>query len=217
MDQRWIQMLVILACCREIASGAPKMVEPTEGQSVTIKCRPEMGTLIIWYRVLDKTGMEFLASCSNSGVSKVRSSTFEQLFSQGTDAITLTSFNKERDAGLYSCSSLKGNELKFGESTRLIGKKEPIKQTTKAPPATTKLPATTTPCVCNEKKGSSDDSLDCAPLILGPLAGGCGLLLLLLIVTILYCNKIRTRRCPHHHKRKMRVAPEKQLMTGRNA
>lgn len=31
-------------------------------------------------------------------------------------------------------------------------------------------------------------SLDCAPLILGPLAGGCGLLLLLLIITSLYCN-----------------------------
>ncbi|KAM6980665.1 T-cell surface glycoprotein CD8 alpha chain [Aplochiton taeniatus] len=41
----------------------------------------------------------------------------------------------------------------------------------------------------------------CDPRMWGPLASGCGLLFLLLIVTICYCNRIRTRRCPHHYKR----------------
>lgn len=33
----------------------------------------------------------------------------------------------------------------------------------------------------------------CTPLILGPLVGGCGLLLLLLIITTVYCNSESTR------------------------
>lgn len=36
---------------------------------------------------------------------------------------------------------------------------------------------------------STEPSMFCAPIILAPLAGGCGLLLLLLIVTSVYCNR----------------------------
>lgn len=215
MVQKWIRMLVIMAFYQEVASG-PNI---KEGNSVSIRCNPEPGSLIIWIRVLEKSGMEFIASFSNAGGLKQPGATFNQLYTYSNGQLTLKSFNKERDSGLYGCAALyKGNELKFGSVTRLVGE-EPVKRITEAPQpeATTCQLTTSTPCVCTSKEESSDPSMDCSLLILGPLAGGCGLLLLLLVVTILYCNKIRTRRCPHHYKRKPRgVAPEKQMMTGRH-
>ncbi|KAG7229562.1 hypothetical protein INR49_012577 [Caranx melampygus] len=64
---------------------------------------------------------------------------------------------------------------------------------------------------CQREKST----LFCSTAILGPLAGGCGLLLLLLIITTVYCNHTRTRRCPHHYKRKPRTAPAKPMMADR--
>ncbi|KAJ3602095.1 hypothetical protein NHX12_029854 [Muraenolepis orangiensis] len=42
--------------------------------------------------------------------------------------------------------------------------------------------------------GTAKAPLVCAPLVLWPLVGGCGLLLLVLLSTIVYCTRIRTRR-----------------------
>ncbi|MEQ2250977.1 hypothetical protein ILYODFUR_006374 [Ilyodon furcidens] len=135
--------------------------------------------------------------------------------------LTVKSFNKTNDNGMYSCASLvKGNELKFGPVTTHRVPEKTIKPipTSKANEVPTTSQTSTTPrsCLCPDRNNLGS-SMSCAPIILGPLAGGCGLLLLLLIITILYCNKIRTRRCPHHHKRKMRMmAPEKQMITNRH-
>uniref|UniRef100_A0A672HBL8 Immunoglobulin V-set domain-containing protein n=1 Tax=Salarias fasciatus TaxID=181472 RepID=A0A672HBL8_SALFA len=204
MDQKWIQILVILACCQGKINNISSESIIENGAEVTFQCSLQPGSLIVWFRVLEKSSMEFLVSVSNAGLVKVPSPSFTQSFSYSNNQLKLKSFDKERDSGIYNCATLKGNEMKFGKVTRLVGK--PIKQTTVAPQlnVTVKTLPVTTPCACNDKKGEqpSSPSLDCAPLILGPLAGGCGLLLLLLVVTILYCNKIRTRRCPHHYKRK---------------
>ncbi|KAK1901480.1 T-cell surface glycoprotein CD8 alpha chain [Dissostichus eleginoides] len=123
------------------------------------------------------------------------------------------SFNQTRDSGVYSCASLKGSELIFGNPTRLFQEKVkvPIEETSQATEQT--KCTTASPCVCESgnKPGETSPEMFCSLIILGPLAGGCGLLLLLLIITIVYCNHVRTRRCPHHYKRKQ--APGKQMMT----
>ncbi|KAM9362214.1 T-cell surface glycoprotein CD8 alpha chain, partial [Symphorus nematophorus] len=130
----------------------------------------------------------------------------------------LKSFEKAKDSGIYCCASLiKGIELKFGEVTRLVAEKVEV-----APPIPTTSTkqstcTTATPCVCdnNNKPGETSPFMFCTPIILGPLVGGCGLLLLLLIITTVYCHKIRTRRCPHHYKRQQRTMPAGKQMNNR--
>ncbi|XP_060926317.1 T-cell surface glycoprotein CD8 alpha chain [Limanda limanda] len=212
MDQKWIQMLVILVFYQTSVSGAGDIVVK-ERATIEIKCEPPVAySMVIWFRVLDESGMEFIASFDMNGKKK---STATPLSSNVDDSkmdkriLSLKSFSKARDSGAYGCACIKNNELIFGKVTRLIGEKK-AEVTTRAPLVTTGTPnppATTKPCVCE-----TSPSIYCSTIILGPLAGGCGLLLLLLIITSLYCNQIRTRRCPHHHRRKQRMmAPGKQM------
>ncbi|XP_047438068.1 T-cell surface glycoprotein CD8 alpha chain [Mugil cephalus] len=221
MDPKWIQVLLVLVFYQKTAFGIK------EGEKFTIKCRPTTsGTMIIWFRVLDKSGMEFLASLSNNGVVKASRTDFTQIFSHSSDphVLTLNSFKNSRDSGIYTCGSLyKGNQLIFGNVTRLSGEK-PTPAPPTVPPVTQATSTTPSPCECKGVSskgqvlsGTSSPSFFCTPIILGPLAGGCGLLLLLLLITTIYCNRIRTRRCPHHYKRKPRAAvPEKQMMVNRH-
>ncbi|XP_071372644.1 T-cell surface glycoprotein CD8 alpha chain [Centroberyx affinis] len=224
MDQKTIQTLVILLLYQNIASGDSTGAQVTKEQMpVQIKCvPPEKVTLIVWFRVVDNKEMEFIASFSN-GFLKVSSSSYESTFNGSKisqNILVLKSFNKIRDSGIYCCASLARNKLFFGEVTRLVG--ETLKMATEAPPAATTKPnpsTSTKPCVCTSKnkQAEKNPSMLCNPIILGPLAGSCGLLLLLLIVTICYCNRIRTRKCPHHYKRRPRTtAPGKQAMANRN-
>ncbi|XP_070758886.1 T-cell surface glycoprotein CD8 alpha chain [Enoplosus armatus] len=220
MDQKWIQILAILVFYQNITSGAVEEKTLKEGDLFEINCNPgELGTMIVWFRMLDKSGMEFIASCAMTGKMKTSTPSFTSIFRDTKfqqHVLILKSFNKTRDSGVYSCASLyKGNELIFGKLTRLVGEKAEV-----APLATTpkqNLCTTVPPCVCNNKPGATSPSTSCTLIILGPLAGACGLLVLLLIITILYCNKIRTRRCPHHYKRKPRsTAPGTQMKTNRH-
>ncbi|KAL6111812.1 uncharacterized protein ACO6RY_08709 [Pungitius sinensis] len=220
MNQKWI--LVILVFCQNMTSGAVAEKTVKEGEQVDITCKPaESGSLLIWFRVLPKN-LEFIASFSPNGILKTQGASSESTFiysrmSEGV--LSLKSFNKGTDSGTYSCASLyKGTQLTFGDVTRLVGEKEIIEVAggaPEAPRATTT--ATDPPCVCNQsgnnKQGETSPQMSCSAIILGPLAGGCGLLLLVLIITTLYCNQMRTRRCPHHYKRKPQ-APGKKLMTG---
>uniref|UniRef100_A0A3Q3NMA8 Uncharacterized LOC109994563 n=1 Tax=Labrus bergylta TaxID=56723 RepID=A0A3Q3NMA8_9LABR len=214
MDQKWIQILVILVFFQKITTGACEERVIKEKEQVEIKCNTQdFGSTFVWFRVLDRTAMEFIASSNLIGDMKEAHSSFSSIFSTRKSKqliLTLNSFNKASDSGVYSCISQKGQVLKIGAVTRLGGEK--VKVSTEAPLNTTKpSPCTTAaPCVCDHKtrKGNSSKSqyssilMLCSPIILGPLVGSCGLLLLLLIITTLYCNKIRTRRCPHHYKRK---------------
>uniref|UniRef100_A0A3Q1ECX7 CD8a molecule n=1 Tax=Acanthochromis polyacanthus TaxID=80966 RepID=A0A3Q1ECX7_9TELE len=193
MDQKWIQILVILMFYQKIASGADLNKAVKEGGSIDIECQPPTTThTIMWFRALDNSGMEFIISVSSSGLEKSKRSDYSDIFSKGTQSKqTVKSFKKSRDSGLYGCAALVGSELKFGKITRLLG--ETKKDTTEAP--LTKPPnnqsATKTTCDCNKNKKPEPATppLLCSILILAPLAGGCGLLLLLLIITAVYCNR----------------------------
>uniref|UniRef100_UPI003AAF9445 T-cell surface glycoprotein CD8 alpha chain n=1 Tax=Centroberyx gerrardi TaxID=166262 RepID=UPI003AAF9445 len=206
---------------KQLGRGASTGALVTKEQTpVEIKCVPSSrGSLVIWFRVVDNKAMEYIASFSN-GFIKQQSSSYKSIFAEekiSQDILLLKSFNKIRDSGIYSCASLTQNKLFFGEVTRLVGQ-----VATEAPPTTnTKpIPSTSTKaCVCTSqnKQGERNPSMLCNPIILGPLAGSCGLLLLLLIITICYYNRIRTRGCPHHYKRKPRTtAPGKQAMANRH-
>uniref|UniRef100_A0A3Q1KFE4 Uncharacterized protein n=1 Tax=Anabas testudineus TaxID=64144 RepID=A0A3Q1KFE4_ANATE len=190
MDQKWIQILLIL------------MFYQSKGGNIEIFCNPpEKGSIVTWFRVLEKSRIQFIASFSNTGMDK-SSGPLDPSFSYSKirdQKLILKNFKKHEDSGVYSCASLKSNELKFGEVTRLVGVTEPAPRATSAKP---KL-FTARPCVCNNQSaGDVNPRLHCSLLMLAPLAGACGLLLLLLIITILYCNKMRTRRCPHHYKKR---------------
>ncbi|KAM9409349.1 T-cell surface glycoprotein CD8 alpha chain isoform 1-T2 [Pholidichthys leucotaenia] len=221
MDQKWIQILMILVFCQKITSGR----ELNEGDSNDITCKLEgKGSMVVWLRALEKSGIEFIASYSTSGMQKKAISDFDKIYnhkieqSSQTATLTLKSFKNE-DSGLYSCACLiGGNELVFGTMTTLSAKKKNPAPETAMPQPKPAVPANTAcPCKDTNTPEDSSQSMFCDLMILGPLAGGCGLLLLLLIVATLYCNRIRTRRCPHHYKRKPRMAaPEKQMMTNRH-
>nr|ACF04749.1 CD8 alpha [Hippoglossus hippoglossus] len=208
MDQKWIQMLVILVFYQTSASGAGDKV--VEGGAVDIKCKPvEVCNTAVWFRILDRSGMEFIASFGRNGDKKGPTPLSSNMHysKMENNILTLKSFSKVRDSGAYGCACIIGNELKFGKVTRLIGEETAV-VATRAPLVTTGNPPTTTKaCVCE-----TSPSIYCSIIILGPLAGGCGLLLLLLIITSLYCNQIRTRRCPHHYRRKPRTMPPGKQM-----
>ncbi|KAM7401764.1 hypothetical protein PAMP_017052 [Pampus punctatissimus] len=212
----------ILSQFSEMSSGAVEEITTKDGDQVDIKCAPAgSSTTILWVRVLDASGVEFLGSFSNTGMRKSTISSFFTDSKMSHNILTLKSF-KSTDIGTYTCAAFKNNELIFGKVTRLVGEKSKI--VTKAPPTTPhkqNQPKTTTACNCESiiHKQVEVEGLYalCSPIILGPLAGGCGLLLLLLIIISVYCNQIRTRRCPHHHKRKPRaVAPGKEMMVNRH-
>ncbi|XP_030275953.1 T-cell surface glycoprotein CD8 alpha chain isoform X2 [Sparus aurata] len=205
----------------EITSGADEVKAVKEGDNTEIKCRPsEPGSMIIWFRVRDKSGMEFIASFNSAGMRKPNTKSPSSTFIDskiGQNILILQSFKEAVDSGVYSCATLyKGTELRFGEVTRLVGEK--AAQTTSTPTDKEQSRCTEAPlCKCSNGNTNAEakTSMFCTPLILGPLAGACGLLLLLLIITSVYCNKIRTTRCPHHYKRKPRAAADGKHMPTR--
>ncbi|XP_029990621.1 T-cell surface glycoprotein CD8 alpha chain [Sphaeramia orbicularis] len=213
MDQKWILALGILVFYQKVTCGECTVKTPSVGEEVDIKCNPRnKGSMVIWFRVLDKTGMQFIASFTNNGILKTPRplpSTFKSKME--SNILTLIRFTDE-DSGVYSCASLiGGNELQFGEITRLNPNKAPVQKPAVVTTEPNQVIQTTTACTCTRPR-DGNPSMSCPLIILAPLAGGCGLLLLVLIVTTLYCNKIRTRRCPHHHKRKPRMMePGKQM------
>ncbi|XP_075870595.1 T-cell surface glycoprotein CD8 alpha chain isoform X2 [Nelusetta ayraudi] len=216
MDLRMTQLLAVLIFCQQVTWGAEEHFTVKEGMPVEIKCQPpgSISLSTIWFRALDNAGMEFIAAFDLNRNAKTTDWRPTSEFDHSNikkDILILKSFNKKKDSGQYSCAIYKGPALIFGKVTRLVGETIATPQPTVAAATTQTACTTAAECVCDTKgfagKPAMGLSLDCAPLILGPLAGSCGLLLLLLIITSLYCNKIRTRRCPHHHKRKPRTMP----------
>lgn len=106
----------------EMTSGATQKTV-TETEPVEISCTlTERGIMVIWFRVLDKSGLEFIASFNNDQLKS--KSPLHQSFSSKKileNKLTLNSFNKDNDSGVYSCAIIQNNRLKFGEVTRLVG------------------------------------------------------------------------------------------------
>ncbi|XP_006784876.1 T-cell surface glycoprotein CD8 alpha chain [Neolamprologus brichardi] len=216
MDQKWLLILVIVVSYQKFTSGTFKVQRAKEGDRIDISCTPKNTTgasMIVWFRVLSNH-MEFIGSFSKTGLKKASATNFDELYTYTNNRLSLKSF-KKTDAGLYGCASLiQGNTLVFGEITQISADKTEDK--TEAPPTCTTKPSVPKIVTCDCEGKTAGGKCSKSPIMLGALAGGCGLFLLLLIVTILYCNRIRTRRCPHHHKRRPRTAPPaKEVMPGR--
>ena len=101
-------------------------ISAKEGEQIEISCVPAgAGTMIVWFRVLDTSGMEFIGSYSVTGIKKTTTTNPSSVFTDtkiAQNKLILKSFNKDKDVGIYSCASLyRGNELKFGPVTRLVG------------------------------------------------------------------------------------------------
>lgn len=91
-----------------------------------ITCAPVSKTksnMVIWFRVQDNAGMEFIASFSTKDGMK-KTDFNNEVFSEeqiNKNILILKAFKKARDSGVYSCASINGNALVFGEVTRLAG------------------------------------------------------------------------------------------------
>ncbi|XP_037108166.1 T-cell surface glycoprotein CD8 alpha chain [Syngnathus acus] len=211
MGRQWICILATLLFHNRLTVEAAIEQKIKEGQKVEIQCSPsESGSVVMWFRVSDKYNIDFLASFSNNGVLKSEKNSFSSIFKRkpNEDVISLNSFNKGRDSGLYICASLKSGELIFGDVTRLTGE---IVEASAAPTLKPNPPMSVSPCASVDatKRG---DSMLCNPIILIPLLGSCALLLLIIVIIIVYCNRMRTRRCPHHYKKRLqkKTAPGNQ-------
>ncbi|XP_066502638.1 T-cell surface glycoprotein CD8 alpha chain [Hoplias malabaricus] len=199
-----------------IHGGGSKEVK--EGEDVEITCDIKTSGQNIWYfRVKHNMEIEFIMSVSDFGQKKggVMDRKFETVKGK---VYKLKNFQKEMDSGSYSCLFIKGNMMEFGHVVSLTGTPDPKPKipTTVNPPRTTKAEIITTKstevCVHKNQANKVDSvfskvNMGCELVILIPLAVGSSLLFILLIITIIYCNRIRTRRCPHHYKRQPRNKP----------
>ncbi|XP_048877434.1 T-cell surface glycoprotein CD8 alpha chain [Brienomyrus brachyistius] len=186
-----------------------------EGDDVKITCKMSPpGTIVFWFRVL-QTGIEAIGSFNIEGEPKMspNNSMFDYSSIRRHNTITLKGFQKNRDSGTYSCGKLNGNKLSFGELTVIKGLPE-------SPPAVKPVTAqvtpgsTTQPCPCRTPSQTKSKSSEGCPMVIWvPLTAACSLIFLILILIICHCNRIRTRRCPHHYKRKPKnVTPARQAM-----
>ncbi|KAK7131433.1 hypothetical protein R3I94_016534 [Phoxinus phoxinus] len=177
-----------------------------EGESVRVDCDlKQSGTLTFWFRINDK-GADFLFTVRNVDIKEnllpKEKYTVTTDKNSGKVHLDIKSFEKKADSGVYTCATMNSNKLFFGGLTEIEGEPVPDPRTQPPPPilVTTTKSTTISPCSCI-KKAEQKPRFMCEIWILSSLASGCALLLILLIVTILYCNRLRTRRCPHHYKR----------------
>uniref|UniRef100_A0A8C2ZZQ1 Ig-like domain-containing protein n=1 Tax=Cyclopterus lumpus TaxID=8103 RepID=A0A8C2ZZQ1_CYCLU len=180
--QKWI--LVTLVFCQSNIKVSSKTVK--DGDWVDLACAPNTGaTLVIWLRVLG-TGMEFIASFTKDGYLKSSTPSSESTFSDSMRGgiLRLKSFDRTRDSGAYSCASLVSNKLEFGQVTRLVGGEFCFRCLVEW-----MLSGITYAFFTSTTTRETRPRGLCSLGILGALAGGCGLLLLLLIVSTVYCNR----------------------------
>lgn len=184
-----------------------------EGQKVTVDCDPKQhGVITFWFQI-NKSGAKCLLTVkgteekfnADKGKYEVNKNA-----PSGKLGLVIKSFMKKTDSGSYTCAAMNSNKLFFGEPIEIKGEPDPTTPPPKINPTTPKSTTRiTTPCKCSTH--GSKPSINCETWILSSLACGCGVLLILLISTILYCNRLRTRRCPHHYKRQPRPAGHAKL------
>ncbi|XP_059926164.1 T-cell surface glycoprotein CD8 alpha chain [Gadus macrocephalus] len=204
MDQKRIKAISLFILFQNIVSVHGEVLTPKEGEKVQIHCKPPKASpTIMWLRVVDN-GVEFIASYHSSGMIKKESMLDKEIYSDSkmrTEKIlSIKKFNSQRDRGVYTCAGLTSNVLTIGNVTRLQ-RVVSVTPAAAVPAANTKTPSTPMVCTCNIKTEEVLSIWDCSPIILGSLACGYGFIILLFVITIVYCNRIRTRRCPHHYKR----------------
>ncbi|XP_061119379.1 T-cell surface glycoprotein CD8 alpha chain-like [Conger conger] len=205
------ERVFILLVIFQYTHQAPKVTFYKEKEKVPINCDPPIkGSVITWFRVREDK-IDFLGTFTRTGEEKKNA--YPTLFSTERirqNTLTLIEFQKARDSGTYYCSSFNNNILNFGKATHIDGVPEAKPTTMTAPPPALPRPRPSNstcfsvPCTCKRPMDIKvlDSKIKCELMIFAPLAGGCALLILILIITICYCNRIRTKRCPHHYKRR---------------
>nr|BAD89376.1 CD8 alpha [Danio rerio] len=181
-----------------------------ENSTVAVNCNPKTSGTITFMFQINSTGANCLLIAKQTEVKhNANSKKYSgHIDSNGNLNVKIKSFAKRTDSGLYVCATMNNNKLFFGEVTKIQGVPDPVTQGPKMIQTTLKPVVKTTmikQCVC-DKKGAKP-MFKCETWIFTSLVGGCGLFLVLLIATIVYCNRLRTRRCPHHYKRQPRGPP----------
>uniref|UniRef100_A0A8C2IMI0 CD8a molecule n=1 Tax=Cyprinus carpio TaxID=7962 RepID=A0A8C2IMI0_CYPCA len=184
-----------------------------EGQEVTVDCDPKQpGVITFWFQI-NRSGPKYLFTVKSTDVKANVDWTKYKVNTNGKVSLAIQSFQKKTDSGLYTCAAMNNNRLIFGEVKEIKGEPDlatpPPKKDPEQPKTATPVITTKPPCKC--QKQDPKPSINCETWILSSLVAGCGVLLILLIFTILYCNRLRTRRCPHHNKRQPRPAGHAKL------
>ncbi|XP_036444852.1 T-cell surface glycoprotein CD8 alpha chain isoform X4 [Colossoma macropomum] len=148
-----------------------------EGEDKDIPCDPKSSGTVWWFRLINNAQLEFIASFSSSGDKKVGDLGSKFDHQKMKSSKILTLKGFKKETDSGSYSCATINNNKL-----LFG-------------SVTSL------------RGTPGTTLGCELVILISLAAGNGLLLILLIITILYCNRMRTRQCPHHYKRDSQSKP----------
>ncbi|XP_041096651.1 T-cell surface glycoprotein CD8 alpha chain-like [Polyodon spathula] len=187
----------------------------TEGETVTVVCYSTKSALdngVYWFQQTERGDANFLVFTANTG--HERNKKDNRFHSARSGRGYRLTFNlKKEDAGIYYCFQTSNSNIEFGTSTKISVKQPPQAAPTTQAAANTPTQAATTRkplCTCPARGVQRDTRLSCDVFIWAPLCGAAGLLLLILIVTIIMCSKVRTRRCPHHYKKR----PQKD-MSGR--
>ncbi|XP_027008422.2 T-cell surface glycoprotein CD8 alpha chain [Tachysurus fulvidraco] len=205
-------LIVLLFVYQGVEGDVGEMVIK-ENDPATINCNHDLVTSsVFWFR-MKENGFEYIGLFSKS--KKKGTAANENKFTISEKCLQLNSFESVKDSGTYSSVSINNNELLFTCTTKLRGETVPTTIKPKIPTTPKQaLVATPTPalkCPNNPRENKTPVTIDvllgCEQHIFIPLAAGCGFLLLLLVITIVYCNRIRTRRCPHHYKRRPRSRP----------
>uniref|UniRef100_A0A673IAW8 CD8 alpha n=1 Tax=Sinocyclocheilus rhinocerous TaxID=307959 RepID=A0A673IAW8_9TELE len=181
-----------------------------EGQEVIIDCDPKQHSVITFWFKINRSGAKHLLTFKGTDV---KENVDKEKYSLNKNApsgkVSLYRFHKNekknsKNIGHYSCIHNRFAYIFVADPATPPPKLDP------APPKTT-TPVITTKAQCKCAKQDPKPSINCETWILSSLASGCGVLLILLIFTILYCNRLRTRRCPHHYKRQPRPAGHAKL------
>lgn len=110
----------LLSHLLEMASTSGDIVV-NNGATVEITCKCQLAPTTMWFRVLDKAGMEFIASFDKDGKPRRGLPGKFNADKMNKNILTLTSFNKAEDSGVYSCAIVQSSGLQFGQTTRLRG------------------------------------------------------------------------------------------------
>uniref|UniRef100_A0A8C6UGS8 Ig-like domain-containing protein n=1 Tax=Neogobius melanostomus TaxID=47308 RepID=A0A8C6UGS8_9GOBI len=112
----------VCVCSSAGGSAEPPQVKMLrDGDKAEIKCHIPGSLTVAWFRILDESGMDFIASVSSVNPSvKKQGPEFDSHFSTeqiGKHTLVLKAF-RGSDAGAYSCAAL-GRDVTFGPVTRL--------------------------------------------------------------------------------------------------
>ncbi|XP_016426649.1 T-cell surface glycoprotein CD8 alpha chain [Sinocyclocheilus rhinocerous] len=172
-----------------------------KGEEVPINCDPKPGVITFWFQI-NRSGAKYLFTVKSTDVKGNVNQTKYKVNKSGKGSLAIQSFDKKTDSGFYTCAAMNNNKLIFGELTEINGEPDPTTPPPKIAPLSTKfaptppMATTKSQCKCSEQV---KPSINCAIWILSSLASGCVLLLILLIITIFYCNHpdlLAMQNCP---------------------